>query len=58
MVRLLRATQNSNFYPLNTLKGMLIAIRGGEGAVKNNKIVLIENAGHFSDYESLKWIYI
>jgi len=24
----------------------------------NNKIVLIENAGHFSDSESLKWIYI
>ena len=51
--------QNSNFYPVNMLKKSLITImEGGVGDKSTIKIVLIQNASHFSDSESLKWIYI
>jgi len=50
VVRLLRAIRNTNFYPVNILKEIANYNYGGGGGEKStNKIVLIENAGHFGD---------
>jgi len=52
VVRLLRATRNSNFYPVHMLKEIANYNYGGGGGDESTiRIVLIQNAPHFSDAE-------
>jgi len=47
--RLLSAIRNSNFYPVNTFKEITTLMEGGVGDKTTIRIVLIQNATHFSE---------